>query len=131
MSLKILLIVNLWIILNLHLMINRIWVLIYIGSGFKTPQEPYLDKSKLTQSEISLICLWIWSKMKLIFLWSQKIKLTTVFQYLDLLWQVTQFLSGLIWQVMGVEYFCLSENILLVKYIKLTAMEILGAFLWT
>ena len=59
MSLKILLIVNLWIILNLYLMIKRIWVLIYIRSGLKTPQESYLDKSILTQSEISLIYLWI------------------------------------------------------------------------
>ena len=41
-------------------MINRISVLIYIGSGLKTPQESYLDKSIfnktiLTQSEINLI----------------------------------------------------------------------------
>ena len=33
--------------------------------------------------------LLISSKMKLIFLWSQKLKLKTVFQYLKLLWQVT------------------------------------------
>ena len=51
--------VNLWIILNLYLVIKRIWVLIYIRSGLKTPQESYLDKSILTQSEISLIYLWI------------------------------------------------------------------------
>ena len=36
---------------------KRIWVLIYIGSGLKTLQESYLDKSILTQSEISLIYL--------------------------------------------------------------------------
>ena len=103
MSLKILLIVNLWIVLNLYLVINRIWVLIYIGPRLKTPQESYLDKYKsiLTQSKINLFCLWISSKMKLIFLWSEKLKLTTVFQYLSLLWQVAQLLSGLIGQVMG------------------------------
>ena len=43
-------------------MINRIWVLIYIWSGLKTPQKSYLDKSISTQSEISLICLLILSK---------------------------------------------------------------------
>ena len=52
------------ITLNLHLMISRIWVLIYIGSRLKTPQESNSHKSILTQSEISLICLWISSKMK-------------------------------------------------------------------
>ena len=39
MSLKILLIVNL--LVNLCLMLNRIWVLTYIGSGVKTTQESY------------------------------------------------------------------------------------------
>ena len=43
-------------------MIKRVWVLIYIGSGLKTTQELYLGRSILTQSEISLICLWILSK---------------------------------------------------------------------
>ena len=57
MSLKIVLIVKLLIILNLHLLINRIWVLIHIVSELKTPQESYMDKSILTQSQISLICL--------------------------------------------------------------------------
>ena len=56
MSLKIPLILNLWIILNVHIMMNRIYVLSYIGSGLKTAQESYLDKSILTQSEINLIC---------------------------------------------------------------------------
>ena len=37
--------------------LNRIWVLIYIGSGLKTPHKSYLDESILTQSEISLIWL--------------------------------------------------------------------------
>ena len=37
--------------------LNRIWVLIYIVSGLKTPQKSYLDKLILSQSEISLICL--------------------------------------------------------------------------
>ena len=37
-------------------MIKKIWVLIYIGSGLKNP-ESYLDKSILTQSEISLVGL--------------------------------------------------------------------------
>ena len=55
MSLKILLIVNLLVILNLRLMIYRIWVLISIGSGLQTPHESYLEKLLLTQSEKSLI----------------------------------------------------------------------------
>ena len=38
-------------------MTKRIWVLVYIGSGLETPQESYLDKSILTQSEVSLIYL--------------------------------------------------------------------------
>ena len=42
---------------NLGSNLHRVWVLIYIGSGLKTPQESYLDKSILTQSETSLICL--------------------------------------------------------------------------
>ena len=53
MSLKILLIVNLLVILNLRLMIYRIWVLISIGSGLQTPHESYLEELLLTQSEKS------------------------------------------------------------------------------
>ena len=33
-------------------MINKMRVLIHISSGLKTPQESYLDKPILTQSEI-------------------------------------------------------------------------------
>ena len=57
MSLKILLIVNLLVILNLRLMIYRIWVLISIGSGLQTPHESYLEKLLLTQSEKSLFMI--------------------------------------------------------------------------
>ena len=60
----IMLIVNLLAAPHPHLMINRIWVLIYTGSGLKTRQKSNLDKSILTQSEISLIWLSISSKMK-------------------------------------------------------------------
>ena len=52
MSLRILLTVILLVILNLHFMINKMRVLIHISSGLKTPQESYLDKPILTQSEI-------------------------------------------------------------------------------
>ena len=90
MSLRILLTVNRLVILNLYLMINIIQVLIFIGSGLKTPQKSYLDKSILTQSETCLICLGITQKMKLILLWSQKLKLTIAFQYLNLLWRVLE-----------------------------------------
>ena len=39
--------------------------------GIEKPQESYLDKSILIQSEISLVCLWISSKMKQTFLISE------------------------------------------------------------
>ena len=60
----IVLIVNLLAAPNPHLMINKIWVLIYKGSGLKTRQKSNLDKLILSQSEISLIWLSISSKMK-------------------------------------------------------------------
>ena len=82
----------------------------------ENPSKTIFGQININSIRISLICFWISSKMKLILLWTQKLRLAMVFQNLDLLWQVTQFLSGLIWQIMGVEDFCLPEKILLVKY---------------
>ena len=51
--------------------------------------------------------IWLWISWKLIqiFLWSKKLKLTIDFRYLNLLWQVNQFLPGLIEQVKRMEFF--------------------------
>ena len=45
-------------------------------------------------------------------------KLTMVFHYLDFLWQVAQFLSGLIGQVMWVEQVLFARKDILCKTIK-------------
>ena len=93
-------------------MIKRVWVLIYIGSGLKTTQESYLGRSILTQSEISLICLWILLKNEIGIFMISETKIDNSFP-------ISQFtMTGYsipFRQLMGEEYFCLLEKTFLVK----------------
>ena len=96
-------------------MIKRVWVLIYIESGLKTTQESYLGRSILTQSEISLICLWILLKNEIGIFMISETKIDNSFPISQFTMTGYSILSGLIRQVMGVEYFCLLEKIFLAK----------------
>ena len=110
---------------NLHLIIKVIQVLISIGSGLKTPQESYVDKSILAN-------LWTLSRNEEVIIMISETKIDNSFSNISIKYDsLLNYFQIWLGKSLGWNFcICNGRYSFLVKQLKLTAMVILTGMLW-